>query len=97
MRVRGWALVVVLALPSGGPARAGGEMADSAAADEAGGASVAVQPPLAGRARFMACGYVAPVLSDPTFDFDAGTGADAAFTRMLERLRQFLHSSSEKP
>ena len=40
------------------------------------------------RAQFMACGYVAPILSEQQGDHAEAAGSDAGFDRMLKALRQ---------
>jgi hypothetical protein len=48
----------------------------------------------AGRARYMACGFVAPSLSRPEPPASVG---DEAYAQMLERLRAYLRRFGEMP
>lgn len=73
-------------------AETGSASMDRIIAEVFGGFDATPNEPLAGRARFMACGYVAPALSTP--QSDAGS-ADAALTRMLDWLRVRLRRLGE--
>lgn len=48
----------------------------------------------AGRARYMACGFVSPSLSRPG---PPDSGGDEAYAQMLERLRAYLRRFGEAP
>ena len=71
-----------LAWADGGP-----DGLDARTAEFRGAQRAEVAPPATGRARFMACGYVAPGLDVMEA---AASGGDEAFARMLERLKGHL-------
>lgn len=50
--------------------------------------------PATDRARFMSCGYVAPILTQPS---PSEESADATITRMLDRLGAWLRERAGGP
>jgi len=55
---------------------------------------LSAEPAAAGRARFMACGFVAPRLTQPD---PSATGGDQAFMLMLDALRGYLQRLGAVP